>query len=144
MIIRYLEPRDLDKIKEIYDKFFSGMEFPDFTNRFHCTFVVVDETGIVAVGGLRPLAEAVVLTNGYRSVRTRRDALLELHNALTYSAQKLDYNRIFAFTFDEKYAQHLVERIGFIPIKQSTLLVLELGNGQEERRTSTATDTTTR
>jgi N-acetylglutamate synthase-like GNAT family acetyltransferase len=126
MDIRFLEPEDYHQIKIMYNVHFKDMEYPDFWNNFQCVYVVHKENKIIAVGGLRPMAEAIVLTEQSESIRTRRDALMHIYNALTYSAKKLKYNSMYAFTYDDNYSRHLVERMGFQPVKESKLLVLEL------------------
>lgn len=126
MEIRFLEPKDSEQIKYIYDTYFNDMEYSDFYSGFHCVYVVHKNDKIIAVGGLRPINEAVVITDGDESVRKRKDALMQIHNALTYSAEKMKCKRIFAFTFDKTYSNHLIKRIGFSQIKESKLLVLEL------------------
>lgn len=125
MEIRFLEPKDLDWVRVMYNAYFSDMEYPDFVNDFPVTYAVLEENDIVAVGGIRPIAEAVVITDASESVRKRRDALLQIFNALTYSANKLNFKRLYAFTFDDVYANHLT-KVGFNPIKESKLLSLDL------------------
>lgn len=127
--IRYLQPSDEERITDIYHHFFTDMEFPDFFSGYHCVFVAHKNDKVISIGGLRPIAEAVVVTDYSSSVRERVDALLQIHNGLTYAAEKLKYKRIYAFTFDQTYTKHLVNRMNFTPIRQSQLLVLELPNG---------------
>lgn len=125
MEIRFLDVNDWEQIQRIYAAHFTDMEFPDFYNDFNPVYTVHEENRIIAVGGLKVILEAVVITDQNESVRKRRDALLQIQNALMYSAEKLHHKRIFAFTYDEQYAKHL-EEFGFNPIKESKLLVLEL------------------
>lgn len=128
MEIRYLESGDVEQIKKIYDEYFSDLEIPDFLS-FHCVFVVTDNDRIVSVGGLKPLVEAIVLTDRSFSVRKRRGALLSIFTALTYAAEKLGFKRIHAFTFEDAWANHLTKRMRFKVVKESNLLILELENG---------------
>lgn len=136
MDIHYIEPTDADQIYNIYLNYFSDMEFPDFYHKFHCTFKVINNANgnIIAVGGIRPIAEAVVLTNKDYSVRDRMDALLKIFAGVQYAAEKLDYNYLHAFAYDEEYVKHLIKRIGFKCNPQNRVLSLELSNGQEEGR----------
>lgn len=128
MEIRYLEPGDEGQIREIYHKYFSNMEVPNFSS-FSCVFVVADNNHIISVGGLKPLVEAVVLTDRSFSVRKRREALLNIHTALVYCARKLGFKRLHAFTFEESYTNHLIKRMKFELIKESNVLTLELEDG---------------
>jgi len=143
MKIEYIESSDAAQIYNIYNNYFSDMEFPDFYNKFHCAFKVVKDGNdrIIAVGGVRPIAEAVVLTNREFSVRDRMDALLHIFAGVQYAAEKLDYNCLHAFAYDEEYVKHLIKRIGFKCNLQNKVLSLELNNGQEEGRNTSATST---
>jgi hypothetical protein len=139
-MIRFLEPEDVPKIERIYDRYFPDMERPDFT-QFHCVYVVTDDdNNIISIGGIKPLAEAVVLTDRSFSVRKRMNALYEIHTALVYSADKLGFDRLHAFAFEDKYIDHLIKRMKFREVKDSKLLILELKDGQEERRSCTTAD----
>lgn len=126
MDIRYLEPSDLEQIGSIYNRHFSDMEYPDFVNDFAVTFVAHENEKIIAVGGLKPMVEAIVLTDLDESVRTKRDALLKIFDGVTYAAAKLKYKEIHAFAYDMEYAKHLIKRMGFRPISKSKLLVMSL------------------
>ena len=108
--------------------------FPDFFHKFNCVYVITDSNNeIVAVGGLKPITEAIVVTNKYASVRMRRDALLQLHSALDYSAAKLGYDEIHAFSFDEEYTKHLVNKAGFTLREEKVLTIaVSKHNGKKE------------
>jgi hypothetical protein len=134
MEIRFLADIDAGQISKIHRDYFSDMEFPNFYNKYHCVYVVVTpENSIICVGGLRPVAEAVVLTNKNFSVRDRRDALLKIFEAVNYSAEKLSYDQIHAFSFDRDYTNHLIMRMGFKCNEENKVLTLDVKNGQEER-----------
>ena len=132
MEIHYIESNDVDQIYNIYMNFFSDMEFVDFYHKFHCSFKVVNDdisNRIIAVGGIRPLAEAVLLTNKDFSVRDRRDALYKIFEAVKYTAEKLEYTQIHAFAWDEEYIKHLINRVGFKCIPENKVLSLDLKHG---------------
>lgn len=139
MNIRYLQSTDADQIYNIYHNFFSDMEFPDFYGNFHAVFVVENESNngshnrIIAIGGLKPIAEAVVLTNQDFSVRDRMEALLHILNGVTYAAEKTKYNQIHAFAWEPEYIRHLTERMGFKCLKENRVLTLDINHGQKER-----------
>lgn len=135
MEIRYLEPRDHAQIKYIYDEFFKDMEYVDFYKNFHCAFVVENEDGrIIAVGGLRPIVEAVVLTDKDMSIRDRREALLRIFEGVKYAAEKLNEPEIHVFAWDPSYITHLVSRMGFKCVEQNKVLTYSIGksNGKKE------------
>ena len=135
MDIRYVEPRDHAQIKYIYDEFFHDMEFVDFYKNFHCAFVVEDEDGkIIAVGGLRPIVEGLVLTDKDASVRERKEALLRIFEGIKYAAEKLNQPEIHVFAYDPSYITHLVSRMGFKCVEQNKVLTYNVSktNGQKE------------
>jgi hypothetical protein len=126
-MLRYLEDKDRSEIQRLHDRFFPEMEFIDFFNRFHCVFVVVDNReDIIALGGIRPICEAVVLTDKDRSVRRRREALLEIFEGVKYAAQKLEYSEILAFSFDQEYTNHLITKMGFKCNLDNMVLTLDV------------------
>ena len=126
MDIRFLGTEDWPQIKALYNNHFSEMDFPDFYNTFLCSYVVHEGNKIIAAGGLKPLVEAVIISDKSLPVRVRREALLKMKEALVYSTQKIRHKQLYAFTYDDEYAKHLTERMGFKQIKESKLLVLEL------------------
>lgn len=133
MIIR--EPRYLDKqeIDRIYNEFYSNNEYPDFFtakehNKFQCSFVVTDDDSdkIIVAGGVKTIAEAVVITDKNQPVRIRQEALLQALGSTIFIAQGMRYQQIHAFVNnDKKYAQHL-HKFGFKPI-DAKLLILNFG-----------------
>lgn len=144
MDINYIESTDADQIYNIYLNHFSDMEYVDFYKKFHCVFKVTNDdlnNRIIAVGGIRPVAEAVVLTNKDYPTKIKMEALYKMFHGINYIAQKLEYEQIHAFAFDDEWISHLTKRMGFKLLKESKLLVLdvkrELKDGQEERRSTT-------
>jgi len=127
MDIRYLEPEDFKWIKETYDKYFSDMDFPDFYNQFLVSFVAHEYGKIIAIGGIKSIAEAVIISDKSFSVRNRRDALFQMYHAMTYSAEKLKFNQIHAFSFDPEYSHHLMNKVGFKCNPDNRVLTLNIG-----------------
>lgn len=125
-MIRELRNVDIEKIRKIHSEFYQNeFEFPDFFNNFLCAFVVMDDTSnIITVGGVRPIAEAVIMTDKSFSVRDRRTALYQMLDASEYVARHSNFRELHAFIQDEKWYKHLVKN-GFLPTKGKPL-VLEL------------------
>jgi IMP cyclohydrolase len=114
MIIRALQPNDIEQLKQIHIWHYRNeFEFPDFLNNYLCAFVVTDNNGrIISGGGVRAIAEAVVVTDKNRSVKDRRDALLQVLDASCFITKQADFPRLHAVTDDEQWAKHL-ENVGF-------------------------------
>lgn len=125
MNIRALHPADIDELREIHARYYSKeFEFPDFLNNFLCCFVVVDDKdSIISGGGVRLIAESVLLTDKSRSTRDRRTALLQILDASEYLAKRADFSRLHAVTENEDWKNHL-SKIGFH--SRGDLLVLDL------------------
>ena len=96
--------------------------FPDFFDKYLCAFVVEQEGHIVVGGGVRTIAESVILTNKSFTPRQRVVALREVLHASKYVANRSGYNNLNAFIADESWKKHLI-RIGFKP---EMILQLEL------------------
>jgi hypothetical protein len=123
MRIRSLEPSDLEFLKEIHEKHFEK-EFvlPDFLRNYMCAFTVVDDEGIITIGGVRPIAEVVTVTNKDRTPHDRLDALYYVLNASIFVAQKHDYGQLHAFVQDKRWSNRL-QRNGFVPTKGQSLVL---------------------
>lgn len=129
MKIRALTPEDMPYLDALHEKSFSKQfDKTDFLTGFLGAFVITDDDGkIVMGGGVRPIAETVIVTDVEANPHLLGDALLE---ALKYSKFAAMYNKIellHAFVKDPNYARHLVKH-GFLP-RQSTAYFLDVTNG---------------
>jgi hypothetical protein len=126
MIIRVPHLSDKQEIDRLYTKFFSKNEYPDFLNSFQCSFVVADGHGIILAGGVKLIAEAVVVTDQERPVRVRQEALIQALGSSIFIAEGMKFRQIHAFVNnDEEYARHL-QKFGFKLI-DAKLLMLDFG-----------------
>lgn len=138
MIIR--PPRLLDKqeIDRIYNEFYSNNEYPNFfespgENKFQCSFVITEDNSdkIILAGGIKTIAEAVVVTDKNLPTKTRLDGLLQALGSSIFIAQGMKFRQVHAFVNnDDKYAK-MLQRFGFKLI-DAKLLILNFGepNGQ--------------
>lgn len=126
MKIRALEAGDIDEIRRIHhEHYINEFDFPDFLHNFVCAFVVTDDDGkIVSAGGVRLIAESIVVTNKDYSVRDRRTALCYVLDASEFITKHADFKELHAFIQDEDWYNHL-QKVGFLPTKGKPL-VLEL------------------
>lgn len=115
MIIRELHSSDLNQLRAIHARFFSDeFELPDFFNKFLCSFVVVneEENVIITAGGVRTIAESVIITNKHISPETRREALYRMLEASAHITNSFGYEQLHAFIQNDKWKKHL-EKVGF-------------------------------
>lgn len=123
MNIRSLESTDLKALEEIHGKFFNKeFELPDFSNKYICALVIEDKDGIIAIGGVRAIAECVMVTDKDRSARDRREALYKMLHALVYFTKGQEYDQIHAFIQDPTWSKQL-QKIDFHPTKGQALVL---------------------
>lgn len=122
-MIRALLKRDLIDVKNIHEKFYSKeFDFSEF-NRFITGFVAIDKFDkIIVAGGVRSIAEAVIVTDKDASVETRIDALNEFLNTAKEVSSEAGYNQLHAFIQDDKWMRHLIKH-GFNPTVGKSLVL---------------------
>jgi hypothetical protein len=128
MIIREMKWADKPEVDRIYDLHWNHNEYPDFMDRskFPCSFVVTSGDSIILAGGVKTIAEAIVVTDKGFSVRDRQEALLQALGSTIFLAQGMKYGQMHAFVHnDENYVNHL-QKYGFKLI-DAKLLVLDFG-----------------
>lgn len=118
-----LTPEDLRMVEELHARDFAEeFDLPDFTHGFLAAFKITDAKGkVIAVSGVKPIAESIVLTDKEASVRQRREALIEILQASTYVCKKFDFTQLHCFITDEEYKKHL-QKFGFKPTKGQALV----------------------
>lgn len=115
MNIRAMTPDDIDKIRELHNKFYSDFEFPDFMNGFLCSFAITDNNDkIVIAGGVQPVGEVVLVTDQDKSRIKIGRALIEAQKISLFVGSKFGLDELVAFVKNDEYARHLV-RHGFYP-----------------------------
>ena len=114
MNIRAMFERDLPQVKRIHEKFYEKeFSFEDFASKYLSSFIVHDDNGeIITAGGVRTIAEVVLVTDKDRSVRERKDALVIAQNASKYIAGNTGHDIIVAFIQDDDWLKHLM-KVGF-------------------------------
>lgn len=124
MNIRSLTDDDVTQLREIHRRYFAKeFDFPDFFTNYLSSFVVTDGIGdIIVGGGVRVITEAVIVTNKDFSPKKRREALLEVMRASTFTSSIRGFNQLHAFVQDEKWKSHL-EKIGFRKAKGQALVI---------------------
>lgn len=119
---------DRPQVMEIYYKYFNHTEYPNFldSNEFKCPFIVESDNKIALAGGVKLIAEAVVVTDQNQSVKVRQEALLQAMGSIVHIATDIGHRQVYAFVAnDEQYIKHL-QKYGF-RLMDAKLLVLDLG-----------------
>jgi hypothetical protein len=113
MIIRALQPNDEEQLKAIHEKFYKqDFDYPDF-RKFICAFVVVNEDEkVVSGGGIRAIAESIIVTDKDFSPKDRKIALMEMLQSSIYFGNKTGFDQIHAFVTDDKWYEKL-KQYGF-------------------------------
>ena len=126
MNIRLAKEYDLEKIKELHNKFFKDQfEFPDF-GKFFNTFIVEDnKKEIITFGGNKLIAEAIAITNLDYNIEDRYEALEKLLSALSLQVAEKGYDQLHCFVQGNESWLRRLKKHGFKSTKGNAL-VLEL------------------
>lgn len=116
--IRPLVKTDIPDLKELHDKYYSEFEFPNFDNLV-AKFVIVDDNGDTIIGGgVRVIAETLLITDQEKSRIQIGRALVEAQRASLFACSRLGIDELHAFVKNEEYAKHLIKH-GFSPRSQA-------------------------
>lgn len=114
MIIRAIEEKDLEQLKNIHASYYKDeFTFEDFVRSSLFNLLCEDDDGaIITAANIRTLLEIVMLTDKHKSSRIRREALLRIFHASLVVAGKTNHNSLHAFVQDENWYNKL-KRYGF-------------------------------
>lgn len=103
---------DYRKLNELHERFFSrDFIATDFQRGFLGAFVIKDNDGqILLGGGVRPLAETILVTNKDANLHSLGDALLESLQFSRYVCNRANIKLLHAFVKDETYMKHLISQ----------------------------------
>jgi len=116
MNVRGMKREDVEKVRNIHNKHYPDLEFPDFFNGFYGAFMIEDDNGeMVTGGGVQMIGEAVLVTDKDKDMTQIGRALIEAQKAVLFLGNRFGLEEIVAFIKDnDAYARHLV-RHGFYP-----------------------------
>lgn len=130
MITRALMPDDMSHVRRLHDKYF-GNDFanPDFMEKFLNAFAITDDDGkIIIAGGVKPLAETIIVTDKEsHSMTTIGRALVEAQRISMFTCREYGIDWLHAFVKDEAYMKHLIQH-GFR--KRCQALSIKVPNGR--------------
>lgn len=123
MNLRALYPRDIEQVKAIHKKFYEKeFNFTEFERRYLGSFVVLEDEQVILAGGVRSVAEVVIVTDKDCSVRMRKDALIMAHDASKHIAKHTGHDLLHAYIQDENWLKQLL-KYGFRrPTGQAVIL----------------------
>jgi hypothetical protein len=124
MNTRPLHPTDLEKLRAIHSKFYKDeFNFPNFFGTFLNGFVITDDNDRILIGGgVKPLAESIIITDKDMNTISLGRALVETINVSKAICRHNALQQLHAFVQDEVYGRHLLAH-GFEPVKGQALVL---------------------
>ena len=123
MIIRNFQDSDLEQLKIIHERYYKEeFSLNEFMGNFLGLFSAVEDNKIIAIGGVRTIAESIMVTDKSFSTRQRREALLQMLQAQTFVTNRNNYPQLHAFVQDENWKSQLIN-YGFKPCKGNALFI---------------------
>src|SRR3990167_8407483 len=125
MIVRAFEDKDLDQLVKLHERHFSTeFDIDNFNHLIERAFVVEKHGNIICIGGIKTLAEAILVTDLDQNEFTRVRALRQALNIFGYIARRTGHDSIHAFIQDDQWRSHLMNE-GF-KVCKGTPLILEV------------------
>jgi hypothetical protein len=123
-MIRSIHPNDLEKLRRVHELYFAQeFDFPDFM-QYLCAFVIEDDKGIITAGGIRDIAECVLVTDMSRKPTDRARALYQVKDAVSSICRGLNYDQVYIWSQQPKYTKRLLKNGFKLPVGQSLILDL--------------------
>ncbi len=129
MKIRALTIKDMEEVNRLHDKYFGNQfEKTDFMNNFLSAFAITeDDDKLVMAGGVRPIAETILVTDKESNPHLLGNALLEALRFSRYTCNVHKIEFLHAFVKDEAYKRHLLKH-GFS--ERCSALYMDVTNGE--------------
>jgi len=125
MNLRAIERKDVEEIAKYHESFFQEeFEIPDFFNRFHGAYIIEDghDNDFVLAGGVRPIAELIVVTNKSMPAKKRVIALKEATKVGAFIALREGYDQLHCFVQGDRWSRQ-VQTFHFRPTKGQALVL---------------------
>ena len=124
MIVRRLNPSDINQLRGIHERFFKEeFDFNDlFGNSLSSLVVTNGDDKIICGGQVVMITEARIVTDKDIKIEERRRALMMILNHFKHSIASKGFDQLHAFVQDEKWIHHL-KRYGFKETKGQALVV---------------------
>jgi hypothetical protein len=113
---------DLEAIQLIHNRHFNGeFELPDFS-KFLGLFVVENDSHIIVAGGVRPIAESILITDKDFNASDRVRALHKALDISEYMTRAVGFDSLHAFVTEENWYRQLQGK-GFVQTKGQSLIL---------------------
>lgn len=115
MNIRPMWFDEYDLLDKLSAKNYPTFDKPDFKDGYYDKFVVHDTEGVILGGGIRKIAEVVLVTNVNRRTVTIGRGLVKALGHCVNSAREQNIDFLYAFCDNPDYENHLIQH-GFTRI----------------------------
>lgn len=123
MIIRPMTHEDSLHLEELNSIYYPEFNSPEFEDNYFGKFTILKKDGeIILGGGLRYIAEVVIVTDKSKNKHLLYGALVKTLGHCIDEARKRNIDFLHAFVKDDKYQKHLINH-GF-EIRSGTPLSL--------------------
>jgi N-acetylglutamate synthase-like GNAT family acetyltransferase len=123
MVIRNFENSDLNQLKKIHEMYYKHeFSLEDFCQKFMDFFVIEQDGIIISAGGVRAIAEAVIVTNKAAEMDLKKQALYQMLHAQSFSCEKHGFTQLHAFVQDKAWERRLIKN-GFARTKGNALFI---------------------
>jgi len=123
MITRSLQSRDIEVIRRIHERYFrEEFEFSYFSDLMASFVVVDDEDNIIIAGGVKPIAESILITNKDYNLTKIGRALMDAMEISSYIGRKFSFDQLHAFIQNESFGNHLIQH-GFRNTRGKSLVL---------------------
>lgn len=124
---RTVSQSDIAFLRALHEKYYSEFEMIDFTKLLNGFVIETDKDEFVMAGGVKPLAETLLITDKEMPMTTIGRALIEAQMVSMYTCNKFKIEDLVAYVNDENYAKHLMKH-GF-QRRDDISLRMRLNNG---------------
>lgn len=110
--VRCITDKDIEELKGIwYEHYRNEFDFPDF-RKFHCGYIIDSNGTIVTAGGVKLIAESILVTDKNANKFTRFKALNLALDMNKYFCRESGIEQIHAFVQNPAFRDQLI-RHGF-------------------------------
>lgn len=132
MILRSMTHLDSLELEEMSQRYYPEFNSPEFEDNYFNKFTICHNNNeIIMGGGMRNIAEVVLVTNKEQNKHLLGDALIKSLGYCVNGARQKNIDFLHAFVKDESYAKHLI-RHGF-EIREGKSLSLYVKNVKNVR-----------
>jgi len=120
MYIRRMKKDDEQFLQELSRKNFPEFEPPDYHDNYFEKFIIESDGELLIGGGMRKIAEVVLVTDISKSDVKLGKALIQILGHCIFKAKENDIDFLYAFCQNPAYEKHLIMH-GFERIRGNPL-----------------------